>query len=125
MPQGRRNRDEKYIDFLLEWLAPLGLITARAMFGGHMVYRGGIPFALVAGGVLYLKVDDQTRPRFEALGLEPFRPYEDRSEVMQYYPPPPEFFDNADAMREWGGEAVEVGRRAQAGKKTKARRAIH
>jgi DNA transformation protein len=77
-------------------------------------------FALVADQTLYLKVDDTTRPQFEALGLKPFRPFEDRPEVMQYYPPPAEFFEDADAMDRWGRAAVEVGRRAK-DKKAKKR----
>lgn len=38
----------QYIEFLKEWLAPLGEISARAMFGGHCLYCDGVVFALVA-----------------------------------------------------------------------------
>ena len=94
-------KKNEYLEFLLEWLAPLGVIPARAMFGGHCLYCGGVVFALVADNTLYLKVDDMTRPRFERLGSKPFRPFEDKPEVMQYYPPPAEFFENPDVMKEW------------------------
>lgn len=104
----------QYIEFLQEWLAPLGEITARAMFGGHCLYCDGLVFALVASQELLLKVDAETRPAFEAIGSQPFRPFPDRPEVMQYYPPPPEFFDNSDVMLEWGRAAVETARRAKA-----------
>lgn len=113
----------RYLDFLADWLAPLGDISHRPMFGGYCVYCNGIVFALVADNVLYLKVDDMTRPQFEALGLKPFRPFEDRPEVMQYYPPPTEFFEDSEAMREWGNAAVEAGRRAAARKKPRERTA--
>jgi DNA transformation protein len=116
-----RNRTE-YLEFLSEWLTPLGEITMRAMMGGHVLYCDGIVFALVADNTLHLKVDDQTRPRFEALRLEPFRPFPDRPEVMQYYPPPADFFEDADAMKDWGRAAIETGRRAQAKKKPAKRR---
>ncbi len=104
----------QYVDFLVEWLSPLGEITARRMFGGHTLYCNGVVFALVADRTLYLKADELTRPRFEAKGLEPFRPFEDRPEVMQYYPPPAEFFEDPDVMRDWGQAALEVGKRGQA-----------
>ncbi len=115
----------EYLEFLLDWLSPLGAITSRSMFGGHCLYCDGVVFALVANNTLYLKVDNQTRPRFERLGLQPFRPFEDRikaagrkyPEVMQYYPPPAEFFEDPDAMKDWGSPALEVGRRAAAKKK--------
>lgn len=110
------NKSE-YLEFLIDWLAPLGEITSRGMFGGHCLYCDGVVFALVAGNTLYLKVDDQTRPRFERLGLQPFRPFESKVEVMQFYPPPAEFFEDPDSMKDWGGQSVEVGRRAATKKK--------
>jgi DNA transformation protein len=109
----------EYLEFVLEWLAPLGAVTSRGMFGGHTLYCDGVVFALLADNTLYLKVDDATRAGFERLGLEPFRPYPDRPEVMQYYPPPAEFFEDAAVMEEWGRAAVETGRRAQAKRKKK------
>jgi DNA transformation protein len=112
----------KYLEFLLEWLAPLGEISARGMFGGHALYCDGVVFALVARSTLYLKVDDVTRPRFESRGLKPFQPFEDNPGVMQFYPPPAEFFDDADVMSDWGRAAVEVGRRAKTKKKKKTRK---
>jgi DNA transformation protein and related proteins len=109
--------DTAYLDFLLDWLSPLGEIMARPMFGGHCLYCDGIVFALTARNTLYLKVDEQTRPRFEALGLKAFQPFEDRPGVMQYYQPPPDFFENADAMSDWAGAAFETGKRARVRKK--------
>ncbi len=108
---------DQYLEFLIEWLAPLGEISARGMFGGHCLYCDGVVFSLVAKGTLYLKTDAVTRPQFVQLGLEPFRPFEDRPEGMHYYAPPAEFFDTQDAMEQWGRAAVEVGRRAKAKKK--------
>ena len=108
-----------YLEYLVEWMAPLGAITARSMMGGHVLYCDGVVFALVASATLYLKVDDGTRASFEAIGAEPFRPFESVTGTMQYYPPPATFFDNADVMLGWGRAAVEVGRRAQAKKKRK------
>jgi len=118
-------KKNEYLEFLLEWLSPLGMISARAMFGGHCLYCDGVVFALVVKNTLYLKVDDMTRPRFERLGFKPFRPFEDKiealgrkyPEVMQYYPPPAEFFEDSDVMKDWGQAAVEVGRRARTKKK--------
>jgi len=106
---------------ILELMRPLKGVTARAMFGGHCLYCGGVVFALVARQELYLKADAETRPTYEAIGSEPFRPFAEKPEVMQYYPPPPEFFDNSDVMLEWGRAAVEAARRAKA-KRPAARR---
>src|ERR1700733_11147678 len=91
-----------YVDWMVEWLSPLGAITARSMMGGHVLYCDGIVFALVADGMLFLKADDETRPKFAALGLKAFRPFPDQPHGMSYYTPPPEFFEDADVMLEWG-----------------------
>jgi DNA transformation protein and related proteins len=114
--------NKAYLDFIVDWLSPLGAITSRSMMGGCVLYCDGVVFALLAESVLHLKVDDTTRPRFEALGLKPFQPFPDKPGTMQYYPPPAEFFEDADVMAEWGRAAVEVGKRALAKRKGKARK---
>lgn len=114
---------KEYLDFLGEQLAPLGKLTSRAMMGGHCLYLNDVVFALVADNTLYLKVDPETKPRFTARGLEPFRPFPDKDSAMGYHLAPPEFFDNQDAALEWGRLAVEAGQRAQAKKKPKKKRA--
>jgi DNA transformation protein len=111
-----------YIQYLEEWLEPLGNIVSRRMFGGHCLYADGVVFAIVASNTLYLKADDETRHSFEARGLEPFRPFAEKPGTMQYYPPPPEFFEDPDVRQAWGKAAVEAGRRAQARKKPRQKR---
>jgi DNA transformation protein len=115
--------NKAYLDFILDWLSPLGEVTSRNMMGGAVLYCDGIVFALLSESTLYLKVDDQTRPRFQALGLAPFQPFPDNPGTMQYYPPPAEFFEDSDAMTQWGRAAIEVGKRASAKKKGKAKKA--
>ena len=102
-----------YLDFVTEWLAPLGSIVSRSMMGGHILYCDCVVFALVARNTLYLKVDQETRARFQKLGLKAFKPFDDKDSLMLYYPPPAEFFEDADAMLEWGRAAVGVGLRAK------------
>ena len=66
------SRKEEFVEYVLELLGSSGPVSARRMFGGHGIYRDGRMFALIANDILYLKCDDQTRPRFEAAGSEPF-----------------------------------------------------
>ena len=88
-------------------------IRARSMFGGVGIYAGELFFALIADDTLYLKVDDQTRPEFVRRGLEPFRPYGETGEVMQYYRVSEDILEDAEALRVWAEQAVEVARRAR------------
>jgi DNA transformation protein len=46
---------------VLDWIAPLGVITCRSMFGGHRSYWTDTIFGIVFQDRLYLKVDDQSR----------------------------------------------------------------
>jgi DNA transformation protein len=111
----------EYLSFVTEWLTPLGPITSRSMFGGHTLYCGDRVIALVADNVLHLKVDDVTRSLFEARGLTPFQPFPDNPATMSYYPPPPEFFEDLESMREWGRMALEAANRAKAKKPARKR----
>lgn len=46
-------------------------VSARAMFGGHGIYRGGRMFALVYDEAVYMKVTDEEAKTSDR---EPFRP---------------------------------------------------
>ena len=114
-------RRSEFITYLLEQLAPLGEVRARAMFGGYGIYLGERMFALVAEDTLYLKVDDGNRAEFEARGLLPFR-YEMRGErkQMDYWQPPTEALDDREMLCEWARKGCEAAERAAAKKKRKA-----
>lgn len=113
---------KEYLDFLAEQLSQLGTLTSRAMMGGHCLYLNDVVFALVANNTLYLKVDDETRPKFAARGLAAFQPFPEKGGGMSYHLAPPEFFDNQDAALTWGRMAFEAGQRAQAKRKPKAKK---
>ena len=101
--------------FVLEQLArATPLLRARNMFGGVGLYSGELFFALMDDDVLYFKVDETTRPRFEERHMGPFRPGDEGGEVMQYYEVPAEVLEDAEALAPWAAEAVEVARRARA-----------
>ena len=105
---------EGFRAFALEQLARTtpGL-RARSMFGGVGLYAGDLFFALMDDDVLYFKVDEGNRGRFEARGMGPFRPGGEGGEVMQYYEVPAEVLEDAEALAPWVLEAVEVARRAR------------
>ena len=111
-----------YLEFLLEHLAALGTITQRRMFGGHCLYCNGTVFALVAGNTLYLKADAESRDVFIGRGLEPFRPFDDPNMSMNYFQPPPEFFEDPQALEQWGSLAVAAGHRGAKPKKRAAKK---
>ena len=111
----------EFCDFIVEQLEPLGDALVKRMFGGAGLYLDGTIFALLAGDVLYLKVDDLNRADFEAEEMEPFSPFEDGKMVLKsYYECPPRLLEDADKLCDWARKSWEAGRRADAAKKKKS-----
>ena len=103
-------------------LAPLGEVSARAMFGGWGFHLDGRMFALVAFDAFYIKADDSNRADFESRRLEPFR-YEanGKASVMSYFQPPSEALDDRDILCEWARKGVEAAARAAKAKRKRPR----
>ena len=111
-----------FVQFICESLALLGDLTVRRMFGGYGVYCDGLFFAIVADDVLYFKVDDGNRADYEALGLRPFKPLDDKPTTLSYYPPPERVLDEPDELLGWARPAIAAAARAAAAKKPARKR---
>lgn len=101
----------EYRAFVLEQMGRVEPVAARSMFGGVSISSAGLAFALIAGDTVYMKVDDENRADFEALGMGPFRPFDDPSQTMQYYELPAELLEDPDTLRPWVNASLEVARR--------------
>ena len=110
-------------EFVLDQLAGVNGLRARAMFGGVGLYAQEIFFGIVAADVLFFKVDDTNRGEYEAAGSSPFKPYADRAMTMPYYNVPIVVLEDAATLAEWAARAVVAARNAKAAKpaKTKSR----
>jgi DNA transformation protein and related proteins len=112
-----------YQTFVLDQLRRvLPAVRAKRMFGGVGLYAEELFFALIDDDVLYLKVDDETRPDFERRGLRPFQPFGEGSTAMQYYQLPEDLLEDPEALRPWAEGAVAVARRAKRTKGTGPKR---
>jgi DNA transformation protein len=111
-------------DFVLDQLADVRDLRARAMFGGVGLYAGDVFFGILAADVLYLKVDDTTRREYQAAGSTPFRPYAGREKTMAYYGVPIAVLEDAIVLGEWAARAVRVARNAGATKRPKTRTGV-
>ncbi len=105
----------EFKEFLFEHLAGFGPVSIRRMFGGGGIYRDGLMFGLIDEETVYLKVDDETRVRFEAEGSEPFvyAPAKGKTVAMSYYRVPVRCMDDAGEMTEWAKLAYGAALRAQ------------
>lgn len=97
------------VEHCVELLAPLGRVRVKRMFGGHGLYVDEIFCAVIAFDRLYLKVNAETRPRFEAEGCEPFV-YDAKtgSVALGYYSAPAEAMESPALMQPWARLALQA-----------------
>ena len=113
---------EQYLDYVVDQLGCIGQITAKKMFGGVGLYHDEFFFGLIAGDVLFFKVDDVNRPPYEAAGAEPFKPYGDESYSMSYYEVPVDVLEDVDKLSVWAWGAVSAAERKASSSKTRKKR---
>jgi DNA transformation protein len=108
-------------EFLIEQMAGFGPVAIRPMFGGAGVYRDGLMFALIDNDALYFKVDETSRPAFEAEKLPPFAfsTKGGRKVDTSYFRCPERCLDDADEMAAWCRIAYTAALKAAAKKKPK------
>ncbi len=71
----------------------------------------GLFFAIIADDILYFKVADSNRSDYEAADMGAFRPFPDKSNVMQYYEVPIDVLENKNTLRKWAEKAIRVAER--------------
>ena len=103
-----------YQEYIVELLSPLEPM-ARRMFSGVGLFHNGVMFGLLAGDVLYFRVDDTTRERFERAGSRPFSYMRGAREVSlsAYYLVPEDLLDRQDDLLQWARDAVTSAHSAQ------------
>ena len=107
-------KKDDFVTYILDMLQEFGPVSAKAMFGGYGIYRGGIIFAIVVNSTLYIKADDQNRALFEDKGLTRFSYMKNGKECfMSYYMAPEEAIENKDELYYWSEKGYEAALRSQ------------
>ncbi len=114
----------EFVQHCLDLLAPVAPCTAKRMFGGWGLSTEGLTLAIIAdlgdGERLWLKVDANTLPQFEAAGCKPFVYLaKGKPMTMGYRSAPEDAMESPALMRPWARLALDAAVRAQAGKKPK------
>ena len=106
---------KEFLAFVQEALASIGEIRIRRMFGGAGVYADDLFFGIIDDDQLYLKVDAETQPLFEAeeLALFTFAKKDGTVEKMRYFAAPEEVFEDDEVMQKWVGLALDAALRAK------------
>jgi DNA transformation protein len=103
-------------EFVLGQLEDIADLYAKPMFGGIGLYSGDVFFGIMAGDVLYFKVDETNRAEYEQAGSRPFKPYADRPVTMQYYSVPTAVVEDAGAVTQWARRSIALARARQRAK---------
>jgi len=98
-------RDDSFKDYVLDQLEALGAVRARAMFGGHGLYRGDEFFGILHQGRLYFRTNTHTRPDYIARGMSPFQP-NPRQTLTSYYEVPADVLEDAETLVTWAQAAL-------------------
>jgi len=99
----------EYLAYAVDQLSEFGAVSARRMFGGAGLYRGGLFFGLIADDTVYLKVDDANRADYEATGMGPFRPLQEgKNYAMGFYEVPADVLEEPEELARWAAKAYEV-----------------
>ena len=107
-------RSAEFVRHVLDLMAPLGAVRARAMFGGHGIYLGEAMFAIVVDNRLWFKTDAATRAGYERLGMRPFTYVTRGREVaLHFHEAPPDVLESPEDMGRHALEALAVARRAR------------
>jgi DNA transformation protein len=98
---------EHYIEILAGWAE----VSRRSLFGATALYRSGQIFAMVWKGALYFKVDEQSRPDYEAadshtLGYST-KKGEDHS-LKSYWQVPADVIEDEEKLQAWAEIAYQA-----------------
>lgn len=117
-------------DFVLEQLAGAAgaapAVSARAMFGGYGLYgESKVLFAVLDDDAVFFRVDDDSRPDYEAAGSRPFAPMPGQQPMRYYWELPAEVLEDREMLAVWKARAVLAAERArdQKGRKAAPRKA--
>ncbi len=104
----------EYVEYIKELLGDFPELTTKKYFGGIAFRSSHLgtdkQFGVVLGDTLYLVVDDQTRPQYEAKGMTPFS-YDKKDKtviVNKWFTAPDELFENDSLMTQWAMEALKA-----------------
>ena len=112
--------------YVEELFSGLGPVRIKPMFGAAGVYADELMFAIISDDALYLRVDDQIRERFEAVGSEPFvyRTRDGQEMSLGYWRAPDDALEGPDEAEPWARLSLDAALRKQASKtKPRKRRA--
>ena len=112
--------DESFNAFVLDQLAGVPEVRAKAMFGAHGLYSGRHFFGILDQGRLFFKTDEKSRDNYVARGMEAFT-HESKGKLMtmSYHEVPPEVLELPQELAAWARRAIQIAEAKTKGRKLK------
>ncbi len=98
-------RDDGFLEFVLDQLERLPGVRSRRMFGAYGLYYKDDFFAIVDGGKLYFRTGDESRPDYESRGMKPFSPTPKQT-LKNYYEVPVDILEDDTLLCDWAKKAA-------------------
>jgi DNA transformation protein len=100
----------EFTAYVLDTLKPVGAIKTGRFFGGVGFSCNSIQFAMMMENRLYFVVDDDTRKKYEAVGMLAFSyaTKKGRIQVRRYFEVPENVFDDPEQLEHWAKEAISI-----------------
>lgn len=111
----------EFTEYVLELLAPIGLMQTSRFFGGVGISNGFVQFAMIMGNSLYFTVDENTRKQYEQAGMQPFSYMTKKGlvQVRRYFELPEDILTDHEQLRLWANEAMCVAGKPRATKRSR------
>ena len=100
-------KTDSFKSFVLDQLADLHNITARAMFGGYGLYQKANFFGIIHKGRLYFKVTATTTSCYKDHGMKPFRPNAKQT-LKSFYEVPVDVIEDPEALTSWAKQSIKA-----------------
>lgn len=110
----------EYTEYVLELLEPIGPVRISRFFGGVGISHGLVQFAMIMGNSLYFVVNDNTRQKYEKVGMTSFSytTKKGRVQVRKYFELPEEILTDTEQLRLWASESIQVAAKTKKPNKT-------
>jgi len=114
--------------FAADLFSGLGRVEPRRMFGGAGLYAGGVMFALVDDGRIYLKTDEPLQADLKAAGAvawiyaERKGPKAGIAQETSYWSLPESALDDPEEACDWARRALAVAQARKAAAPSRRRR---
>jgi DNA transformation protein and related proteins len=111
-----------YLTYVIDQLGGTRVATTRRMFGCVGLYQAELFFGVIDDDVVFLRVDDASRPAYVERGMRPLRPLKSKPDIAMenYYQLPDEVLEDSDELGDWVRQALAAA--AAAPRKGKARK---